>query len=414
MIKKVKTAVIGGGAAGISAAIAAGSKFGKGSTVIIEKQSKIGRKLLATGNGRCNIGNKNMSAKYYHGDTLLIKSVLSEFTVDKAVRFYSSIGLLLKEDSEGRLYPYSNRAETVLECFRNKLKQLSVEIICGYEIIDIRKEKGLFVISAPDVIIYARYLVFATGSEAAPYLGADSSGYNFLQKKGLQPSPLFPSLSPVICQKTYRQLKGVRAKGYVTLYGNSYCIISKYGDIQFTDTGLSGICIFDISRYVNEFFTLGTIAGHKYSQLKISVDLMPEYSENDVLDYLRKCRKIFASERTENILSAALDKKISAVLIKYSGIERQSCGKLSEDDLKKLAFSVKHFGFIPSEISAFKNAQVSAGGFDCQTVDSQTLMCRKVKNLFICGELLDIDGECGGYNLHFAIGSGMLTAKFMK
>lgn len=414
MNKKFKTAIIGGGAAGLSAAISVSQKTGCGSTVIIEKQNKIGRKLLATGNGRCNIGNSDLSSQHYHGDKKIINSVLSNYSLSDAEKFYSSMGLLLRKDSEGRIYPYSSRSDTVVECLRHQLQKFSVEVLCEFVIQNIRCEKNYFIISSGEHNIYAQYIIFAAGSQASPSLGSDKSGYDLLKKAGILTTPLFPSLSPVICKEKYRQLKGVRAKGKVTLFGDEKIISSRNGEIQFTEQGLSGICIFDLSRYVNEFFACGSVSGANYNSLCISADLMPDYSESDVLGYLRKFRKMFDNADTQMILSTVFDKKLAAVLLHYTGIKCKKCSDITEPELKKLSHSVKDFRFTPSELSSFKNAQVSAGGFDSTSVDPSTLMCRKLKNLYICGEMLNVDGDCGGYNLHFAFGSGTIPAKTIK
>lgn len=407
---KVNTAVIGAGISGMSAAIEAGGKKGN-KVIILEKQNKPGRKLLASGNGRCNIGNTNMSPKFYHGDRAIIDSVLKFYTKERAERFYRSLGLLLYTDSEGRIYPYSNRADTVLECLKRKLKALNVDILSEFAICDIKKENGLFHISSKTDNIYAENIIFASGSRAAPYLGADGSGYDLLSRLGLNDVRTFPSLCPVECREKYSTLKGIRAKGTVNLYADGKNIISEPGEIQFTDTGISGICVFNISRYVNEFFALGTVSGNTCKKISITLDLMPGYSHSDIIGYLRKCRSIFGDDSCKNILSAALNQKLSETLVKVSRVSERSCRDLDEDDLSKIADNVKAFMFTPSCTGSFKNAQVCAGGYDSIVIDPKTLMCRKVKNLFICGEMLDADGICGGYNIHFAFGSGILAAK---
>lgn len=407
---KVHTAVIGAGVSGMSAAIEAGGKKGN-KIIILEKQNRPGRKLLASGNGRCNIGNTNMSPKFYHGDRAIIDSVLKFYTKERAERFYRSLGLLLYTDSEGRIYPYSNRADTVHECLKRKLKALNIDILSEFIISDIKKENSLFHISSNTDNVYAENIIFAAGSKAAPYLGADNSGYDILSKLGFKTAATFPSLCPVECREKYSTLKGIRSKGIVDLYADGKNIVSETGEIQFTDTGISGICVFNISRYVNEFFTLGTVSGTICKKISISLDLMQEYSKSDLIGYLRKCRSIFGDESCKNILSAALNQKLSEVIVKTSGISECSCRALNEDDLSRIADNVKAFTFTPSRAGSFRNAQVCAGGYDSSAVEPKTLMSRKVKNLFICGEMLDADGICGGYNIHFAFGSGMLAAK---
>lgn len=414
MNKKYTAAVIGGGAAGMAAAIACSEKLGKGSTVIIEKQARIGRKLLATGNGRCNIGNNRLSEANYHGDKKIISSVLSYYTLNKEKRFLADLGLILRADNEGRLYPYSNRASTVLDCFRYRLSQNGVIELCDFNTVSIKKENDFFRISSGGDTVFAKYVIISTGSPSSPSLGSDESGYRLLESLGLKKNTLFPSLSPVICKEKTKSLKGVRAKGKASVVADEKIISSRIGEIQFTENGLSGICIFDLSRQVNEYLKKGVISGSIYSNVKISIDLMPEYNESDLIGYLRKCRSFFAQRDSVEFLSAIFDKKLSAYVCSYSGIDNKKCRSITENEIKIIAWLVKNLEFTPEKISGYNNSQVCAGGYDSGIVFPETLMCKKIRNLFICGELLDVDGDCGGYNLHFAIGSGLLAAKSVK
>ena len=414
MNKKYIAAVIGGGAAGIAAAISCSEKLGKGSTVIIEKQSRIGRKLLATGNGRCNISNNRLSEANYHGDKKILSEVLSFYTLNKERKFLSEMGLILRDDNEGRLYPYSNRASTVLDCFRYRLNKNDVTELCDFHIISINKENEVFRISSESDTIFAKYVIFATGSPSSPSLGADETGYKILDKFGIKKTPVFPSLSPVFCKEKSKILKGVRAKGKVFVIADGKIVSSRTGEIQFTENGLSGICVFDLSRNINEYFKTGFIDGKKYSDVSLSVDLMPEYNESDIVGYLRKCRSFFADRESADFLSALFDRKLSSYICTYSGINNKICNKITENEIKRIAGSVKNLIFTPEKISSYNNSQVCAGGYDSRSVFPDTLMCRKINNLFICGELLDVDGDCGGYNLHFSIGSGLLAARSIK
>ena len=248
---KIKVAVIGGGASGLFAAVAVSRRIGKGSTVIIERQSRTGRKLLATGNGRCNISNYRLSAKNYHGDKKIINSVLNNCSPDYLIKLCSELGLLLRKDSESRLYPYSNKASTVLDCLRNALETNNVKELCDTTIESIKREHDNFIISCGNTIIYAKYVIIATGSPSAPYLGSDDSGYKLLNSLCIKHTSIFPSLSSVPCSNRIKSLKGVRAKGEITLTADNSIICKKTGEIQFTENGLSGICVFDLSRYIN-------------------------------------------------------------------------------------------------------------------------------------------------------------------
>ena len=400
-IKRVKVAIIGGGAAGLACAITCGERFGRNSTVIIERQARVGKKLLATGNGRCNITNRNASPEHYHGDETIIKSVLERFSPNDCEKFFARIGILFRDEDDGRVYPYSNQASTVLDGMRLNCERLGISEICGFEIKQIKKNNGFFSVISENITVQAENIVFSTGSKASSSLGANDSGYRLLQNFGINSTSLKPALCPVVTKEKYKNLKGVRAKGTVTLFDGDKKIIFREGEIQFTDYGISGICVFDISRFVSDC-----------KNPKIFVDVMKEYSENHLCDYLFKCRKIFAN--AGDILTGALNKKLAQVIVQNCGVSQKTCRELSESDIKKLAHAVKNFTFTPLKSEDYSNAQVCAGGITSKYIYPETLMSKTVKNLYICGEMLDADGECGGYNLHFAFGSGILVGKSIK
>lgn len=413
-IRKVKTAIIGGGASGLAAAIVSAERFGKGSTVIIERQVRTGRKLLATGNGRCNITNRNASLEHYHGDKKIIDSVLSRFSPKDCERFFGKMGVLFRDEDEGRVYPYSNQATTVLDAMRLECDRLGAEELCQFTVLEIKRYHGMFHVCSDDLTVETENLIFATGSQASPLLGANDTGYRLLHSLNIESTPLFPALSPISTKEKYKNLKGVRARGRVTLLADGKKIISRDGEIQFTDYGISGICVFEISRYVHEFFMLGKIANIPYKELQISVDVMKDYSFNEVCTYVNKCKKLFSDSKAIEILSGALNKKLSQSLIQSCGLASKPCFALSEQDMKKIAYTVKNFTFTPVICDGYQSAQVSAGGISSDYIDPQTFMSKNIKNLYVCGELLNVDGDCGGYNLHFAFGSGILAAKSIR
>lgn len=404
-----RAAVIGAGAAGLTAAAAWGRRCGKGQVVLLEKQPKTGRKLLATGNGRCNISNEGVSPSHYHGDRQIIESVLSRCSVSDLRAYFQSLGVWLRADSEGRLYPYSNQAVTIREALERDCRHQGVHERLSCAIRTVSKTGGQFVITADDVTIRSEILVIACGSPAAPSLGADDSGYQLLQGFGIEHTPLFPSLCPVATTEKYRLLKGVRAKGQATLLRDGKPLKHTTGEIQFTDYGLSGICIFELSRAVNEYFAIGTAEGQPCRTLQIALDLLPEHSFQAVYTFLENSKGLFVGEKADSLLSGILPRPLAEALARSSGLSGKSCASLTAHDLKRLTAAAKAFVFTPEKAGDFASAQVCAGGVDSRFVDPSTLMARKTRNLFLCGEILDADGDCGGYNLHFAVASALLT-----
>ena len=410
----IELAVIGGGASGITAAITAARRIGGKNVLLLEKQSRIGRKLLATGNGRCNIGNKNISIDHYFGDKQIAQNVINSFNVQQLKRFFGSLGLLIKEDPEGRLYPYSNQATTVLDCMRNELKKLGVIELCDVNIRKIQKHGSFFEIFTDDKTFRAEKIIVSCGTKATPSLGSDDSGLRLLKYSGIESSPLFPSLSPIKTIEKFKTLKGVRSAGKVTIVADNEVVRTKSGEIQFSDSGVSGICVFECSRFVNEYLSFGTVNGKPVRDLSIRLDLMPNFNDIEILRYLRSCKGIFAELPCEMILSGALNKKLSEAVCRYAGLNNKYCSKLDENELRKLAESVKCFTFTPEKNDSFQSAQVCAGGVGSDEVYPDSLMSRKISDLYICGEMLNVDGDCGGYNLHFAFGSGIIAARNIK
>ena len=409
-IKKYKVAVIGGGASGLVCALRCAEKLGPDSTVILEKNKKCGRKLLATGNGRCNISNRNIEAARYHGDKKLIDEVLPCFTLRDSECFFRQLGIIFRYDDEGRAYPYSNRAETVLDMLRLKAQTLGVQEICEYNIKKIFKSHGLFNILSDSETVTAEYVVFAVGSGASFPLGSED-GLNLIKSLGLKPTPIFPSLSPVSVKEKCNILKGIRARGTVSVKTGDKILTDSCGEVQFNDRSISGICVFEVSRVINEYLYFGTVSGKTVGNLNLCVDVMPSFSINGLCKYLTECREIFRDQVAGLILSAALNKKLSQYIVEACRLQNKHSDALTEKEIKLIAHTAKSLTFTPKIGDGLKSAQVCAGGFGCNEVDPHTLMSRKIKNLFIIGEALNVDGDCGGFNLHFAFGSAMIPVK---
>ena len=412
-MERKTAAVIGAGASGMAAAIECARLVGGGNVVLLEKQKKAGRKLLATGSGRCNITNSGISAERYHGDEKLVRSVLSEFSVQDMYGFLSSLGVIIREDDEGRCYPHSNQASTVLESMLKALKRLGVAVLYDFPVDIIKKDRDGFHISGGERCITSESVIMATGSCASPMLGADRSGYKLIKALGIGCSPLFPALCPVETEEDCSILKGIRAKGSVTLIIDGKPSRKTEGEIQFTGQGISGICVFEQSRAVNEFLTSGRINGKDCREVKLSADVMSGYQFPELCSYLERCRKIFADESAASLLCGALNPRLSQYIAGLCGLKDKRCSGLTQQDIKRTASAAKNMRFTPKNALSFKNAQVSAGGISSDTVDPRTLSALKYNNLYVCGELLDVDGDCGGFNLHFAFGSGIRAARML-
>lgn len=408
---KTFIAVIGGGASGLCAAITAAREIKKQGlskkVIILERADRFGRKILASGNGRCNLMNESLPYDRFHGDKHIIEGVFSQYNTTEITDFFKSIGVLLQADESGRVYPYSNRAETVLSSLLAAVKALDIEIITSFDIKEIIPSKNNILIVGNNEEISAQRVIFACGSSAQKGLGNDS-GYSLVKKLGFKLSPVFPSLCSVAVEGRHNILKGVRAKGKVTVFCDGKMIKSESGEIQFTDTSLSGICVFNISRIVNQFCLFKTVNEKKYGNMNIEVNLMPNFSFDEITSALFDRKKALSDCTTQELLSGILDKKLAEFISKRIG---KFDNQVKNSEIKHIANELCHLSFVPVLHDNTNGAQVMAGGVSGDDIDCRTLCAKRDKRIFFCGEILDVDGDCGGYNLSFAWASGMLSGK---
>lgn len=383
---KNRIAVIGGGASGLVAAIAA-ARAGACVT-ILEKNPRVGKKLLSTGNGRCNFTNINACAENYNSG--FVSRAISLFSPRDAIGFFEEIGLLARIEDEGRVYPASGQAAAVLDVLRLEADRLSVEVRCGFDVREIvRKHDGFIVASESGERRFFDKVIAAAGGMAAPKTGSDGKVFKMLEKLGHTVTELRPSLVQI---KTARSIRGVRAHGRVSLENG----MSETGEIQFTDYGLSGIPVFALSKYARR--------GES-----IFVDLMPEYTHGEVMEILKK-RPV---QTMETYMIGILNKNLGQMLLKECGISPLSkmSSELAERETEKIADMLKKFRFEITGIMPWDNAQVTSGGISTEEIDPKTMQSKIVKNLYITGELADVDGDCGGYNLHWAWASGFTAGR---
>ncbi len=396
--RSVYAAVIGGGAAGMMCALRAAENNIGQRIVILEKADRVGKKLLVTGNGRCNLSHLGAGADSYHGEGSkeLINILFSKYNPDAVLHCFNRIGLLTTADSEGRVYPRSNLAASVLDVLRMRLKDHDVDTVCGADIREIRKVRGGFEVIAQDEIITAEKLIVAVGGKA-DYAGRES-GASVINDFGLAAVKPTPSLSPVKVEgDLLRSLKGIRASASVSLIHNGEVVKSERGEVQFTDGALSGICIFNLSRYAN-----------RHSGCEIAISLLPEMSDDEVFDELSRRIKLNRGGILSDIFVGLFHKNIGLALIKTAGLKPSaSCSDISTEELKTLSKHINNWRFKTVPRHDFKNAQVTAGGVRLSEINHHTFETKRHKGLYIIGEALDIDGDCGGYNLQFAFASGM-------
>lgn len=392
-------AVIGGGASGLIAAIAA-ARQGVNVTVI-ERLPRLAKKILATGNGRCNISNMNASPENYHGKNPgFIKSAISTFWVEETIEFFEELGVLMKEEEDGKLYPYSMQASSISDVLRTEMSSLGIKTICGFEASDIKKLKDVFkIVSYKGEIIFADKVILAAGGKASPDLGSNGSGYRLAERFGHKVSKLFPALVQIkTSNPAAKSLQGLKVNGKAGFYEYGQFIKEAYGEILFTDYGFSGPPVFELSR-------LASVS--KCGEIKI--DLMPEYSKTEVYEML--CERRALDKPIEEFFTGMLAKKLGQILLKSAGAAPLSrrAESLTDRELETAADLIKGWAFEVSGTMSWNNAQVTAGGIEVSGVNPITFESKFLEGLYFAGEILDIDGDCGGYNLQWAWSSGYIA-----
>lgn len=398
--------VIGGGASGIMAALtAAEDKNNK--VLLIERQQRIGRKLLSTGNGRCNLTNTGATAADYHGaEDGFVSAALELFDAEDALRYFSDLGLVTVTEYGGRVYPLSNSANSVLDVLRFALDAKGVETMTSKTVQSIAKKGHGFVISTEEAELFSDYVIVACGGAAGAKLGGTMLGYELLRPLGHKRTSLHPALVQLLTDPTYpRALKGVRADAALTLHSGGSVIATSCGELQFTETGLSGPAAFDISREA-AFVSKGG---------EVHINFLRAYSHDDVLSLLQKKRELNRGLDAAELLTGIVHNRLGKMLIKYSDIGGgRKTETLTDAELCAIADACTDMVIPLHGVGDFNAAQVTAGGIKTSEVSPLTMESRLVKGLFICGELLDVDGNCGGYNLQWAWTSGRIAGRLGK
>jgi len=401
-MRRVDLAVVGGGASGLAAAAAAGKK--RISVAVLEKNPRVGKKLLLTGNGRCNLTNRGAGdGSHYHGDAGARK-VLDRFSPERVLELFQKAGLLCRELDGGRMYPYSLQASSVLNVLRRQLDSSGAEVLCGFPVKSIRRSNGKFLLSSPEEDMIAEKVILAAGGAACPQSGSDGGGFTLAKAFGHTVGPVYPSLVQLKTESArVRPLKGVRCPAAVSFCAEGKSLRTSSGEVQFTENALSGICIFELSRCFGE---MGAPIN-----AEISLDLFPEYSLECLTGLLRAAAEGAGNLSVPQLLEGFLPKALGIELSRYAlGGASPPAGSLKAEGLKQLAAAAKNFRFPVKGTFSWDRAQVTAGGVPFSEL-TETLESKRCPGLFLCGELLDVDGDCGGFNLHWAWASGLTAGK---
>lgn len=400
--------VVGGGASGIMAAITA-KDLGK-DVAILEGNDRIGKKLITTGNGRCNITNRCIDYSRYHSrNEDFFNFSIDNFTFKDSEIFFNSIGLPLTTLEDGKMYPMSLQASSVIDIIRLAIEERDIPVYLNRKVKDIKLENTEFNIFTADgeENFQCSKLVLATGGKAAPKTGSDGVGYSIAKAFGhkiINPTPALVQLK--LKYKNLRALAGVKFNGYCDILVNDKVIRREFGEILFTDYGISGPPVLQLSRIAAE-------ALQQEKRVNIRIDMMPQYKMDELVDFLENHWGMFSYRTVFNSFIGVINKKIIPIILKEAEIKdiHESCLELGWKDKRNIYNLLKNWNFQVVDTNSFSNAQVTAGGIDTKYVEPKTMESKIIDNLYFCGELLDVDGDCGGFNLQWAWSSGYIAGK---
>jgi len=400
---KTEIAVIGGGASGLMAAITA-KKSGK-EVIILERKDRILKKVLITGNGRCNITNVNANISNYFGKNISsVENILNRFTPQDTMDFFNELGIICNEENRGKVYPLSGQASSVVDALRFEAERLGIKIETEFYVRKIEKDGFKFRIYSEDrKKIEAGRVILAAGGQSYPELGSNGSGFELAKELGHSVTKLSPSIVQLKTEKhQVKGLQGIKTDVAVTAYGDNKKICTYDGELLFTDYGISGNVVFNIS------FVMPL-----YKNVEFEIDFMEKFDYNELYEMLKERKRILSHLTMENYFNGMINKKLGQFLSKVSGIEKLSkpVKDLNDSDIKKLCTVLKKYRVKILETTGFKNAQVTAGGVSLDEVNTETLESKIVKGLYFSGEVLDVYGECGGFNLQWAWASGYIAGE---
>ncbi len=398
---KYDIVVIGGGPAGIFSAITAAKRHKK--VCIIEHTNRLGKKILSTGNGKCNLTNMYINPECYNCDSSTeFFQPIQEFTPIQLRQELANMGLLTKERN-GYVYPNSEQATSVLETLLSELDLLKVKIYTETEVTKIDQH---YRIKTNQGVFEAPRLIIACGSKSAPKTGSDGSGYVFAPMLGHSIIQPIPALVQLKCKEKYfKELHGVRIDAKIYIKVNQDEIISEKGELQLTEYGISGIPVFQISRHVKRLLDQG-------ANPLISIDYMPNFTKKDLFNILKNCFYHNVKQSLLNCLCGVFNKKLAMVLLKISDLNYQdNCALITDKKINKLISNIKAMKVTPTDTNGFVNAQVCAGGVSMKEINSNTMESLISDGLYWIGEIVDVDGICGGYNLQWAFSTGYVAGK---
>ena len=399
--------IVGGGAAGLAAAVFLGRCADGRRIAVLEKGPRVGKKLMATGNGTCNLTNVKATAADYHGAPRLAEAALSAFSVAETIDFFTSIGVDCATRPDGKVYPLSEQAGAVLDALRLEAQALGVEMICDTKVTALKKQGNTWCVVYENGKYVTKNVLVTVGGAAAPALGGSAEGYRLLTDLGCEKKPLFPSIVQVRTATDFvRSVKGIRVDATVTLRTDGRAAAQSTGEVLFTDYGLSGPAVMFVSRIVADW------ERQKRGEVVACLDLLPDWDSDKLLSRVRQ-RSQLRGRTLEDLLTGLLHKRVGQTVLRVAEVLplTREVDTLTDEECARIAKTIKNWKIPVTGTQGFGGAQVTAGGIAATEIDSATFAIKRLPGIYAAGEVLDVDGNCGGFNLQFAWSSAYVASQ---
>jgi len=373
--------------------------------VILEKLSSVGKKILATGNGRCNLTNENLDLKFFHSQNReFLRYAIENFNLEKTIKFFNSILIETTNSTNGKIFPLTMQSSTVVDLLRDEIDELGVITKTNSKVLNVDKKNGKFIIEIENGLnIQSDFLLIATGGKSASHLGSSGDGYQFARKFGHTITPLLPSLVQLKSDENYlKKIDGVKFEGIISLHIDNQKIQEVFGDILFRKDGISGNSVLDISRYSSKGLSEKKV-------IEVYLNLMPSF-DNPTLDKLLIKRfELKPKKMLSKSLLGLINKKLIFTILQLCQIEDKPVANIAKKERKKIVNQILEWRLPINNTAELKRAEVTMGEIDVGEIDPKKMESKLIKNLYFSGEVLDVDGDCGGYNLQWAWSSGYLA-----
>lgn len=401
--------IVGGGAAGLAASVFLGRAANGRRIAVLEKGPRVGKKLMATGNGTCNLTNVKATAADYHGAPRLAGAALDAFSVAETIDFFTSIGVDCATRPDGKVYPLSEQAGAVLDALRLEAQALGVEILCDTKVTALKKQGNAWCVVCENAKYTARQVLVTVGGAAAPALGGSAEGYRLLTDLGCEKKALFPSIVQMRTATDYvRSVKGIRVDATITLRIDGREMAQNYGEVLFADYGLSGPAVMFISRPVADW------ERQKKGDVVAHLDLLPDWDLDTLCARIRQ-RSRLKGRTLEDLLTGLLHKRVGQTILRVAEVLplTREANTLTDEECARIAKTIKNWKIPVTGTQGFGGAQVTAGGIAATEIDPATFAVKRLPGVYAAGEVLDVDGNCGGFNLQFAWSSAYVAAQAM-